>query len=83
MNLDAAALDKGDPVGWHATPRHGAGSGMIVDVLRSGPTLRFVVQKLIDAAPIGDPFEVDETIVFPIRSLRDTRPQPAPHRREF
>jgi hypothetical protein len=74
---------RGDLVGWHTTTRHGAGSGIVVEVERHGTEIRYMVQKLIDGKPVGPTFPVDQGVVFPIRSLTDTRPQPAPHRRDF
>lgn len=74
-----ADFGTGDPVGWHATRRHGAGSGIVVAVLRDGSAVEYLVQKLIDGKAVGDEFRVVQEVVFPIRSLRDTRPQPGTH----
>jgi hypothetical protein len=75
-----ADFSTGDPVGWHATIRHGAGSGIVLSVRREEGRVDYHVQKLIDGKAVGDVFRVEEDVMFPIRSLRDPRPQPGTHR---
>lgn len=70
----------GDPVAWHASAGHNAGSGIIVKVLTAEGGTGYEVQKLIDGQAAGPPLIVKEKSVYPTRGIRDTRPQPAVHR---
>jgi hypothetical protein len=71
---------RGDPVAWHASTGHGAGTGIIVDVLTTDAGVEYVVHKLVDGQPTGQTLTLKEVFVYPTRSLTDTRPQPAVHR---
>jgi hypothetical protein len=54
---------------------------MIVKVLTTEGSTEYEVQKLIDGQAAGPPLIVKEKFVYPTRGIRDTRPQPAVHRR--
>jgi len=70
----------GDPVAWHASAGHNAGSGIIVKVLHPAGGTEYEVQRLIDGRAAGPTLIVKEVSIYPTRGIRDTRPQPAIHR---
>jgi len=73
----------GDPIAWHATQSHGAGTGIVTDVLTTDGAIQYQVHQLIDGKATNRVFVVAEEIAFPTRSLSDTRPQPAVHRAQL
>lgn len=70
----------GDPIAWHATQSHGAGTGIVTAVLTTDGATQYQVHQLIDGKATNRVRVVAEAIAFPTRSLSDTRPQPAVHR---
>ncbi|HEU4559053.1 MAG TPA: hypothetical protein VFS20_14430 [Longimicrobium sp.] len=66
----------GDPVGWFAGPGHGAGTGIITSIERLGDPTEYKVHKLIGGERTGVELVVAETLLYPIRALKDERPQP-------
>ena len=66
----------GDTVGWYATRRHGAGNGIITEVLPGAPGERphYVVMPLIAGRLTHDPVTLEEDVIFRTLSFRDSRP---------
>jgi hypothetical protein len=52
----------------------------VVNVAAGPGETAYEVQKLVDGKAVGHPVRVLEQNVYPIRGVRDTRPQPAIHR---
>lgn len=70
----------GDPVGWFMGAGYTSGAGIIVDVVTQEGGTKYEVQRLIDGKAVGRTLVVRENDVYPIRGVRDPRPQPAIHR---
>jgi hypothetical protein len=72
--------DRGEPVAWHASSRHGAGTGIITEVRITGAGITYEVHKLVDGKATGQTLTLPEDIVYPTRGVHDPRPHPAPLR---
>lgn len=74
---DKHLYDTGDSVGWTASRRHGAGTGIITQVLpQESGAAHYEVHKLIHGKATGEYLTVEEEVLYRTRSIWSDEPLP-------